>query len=594
MRLCNAAAVTSWLLSTAAFAQDGAALFAKHCASCHHADSPTRAPLPEAMAALSPDAVKAALESGSMKEQGAALTAAERASLAAHLGRGRLTTLGPKGVCAPGSRPRGSSAQWNGWSVDAANTRHQPRAQAGISADDVPRLQLKWAFGIPNVTSAVSQPTVFDGRVLFGSMSGTVYALDASTGCTYWTFQADDAVRSSVSVASLRSRRRAAFFGDTKANVYAIDLETASLIWRVRLDEHPWARVTGAPRLDGSRLYVPISSNEEVPAGNAKYECCTFRGSVAALEVETGKVVWKTHTITTAPEPTRKNSAGTQLHGPSGAPVWSSPALDPETRTLYAATGNGYSNPSADTTDAVIALDMDTGARKWHKQFTANDNWNFACISLSRANCPEESGPDRDIAASPVLRKVNGKKVLLVGDKSGVVHALDPGRQGEVVWETRIGKGSALGGIMWGMAADDRTLYVPLSDVLTVSPGGLFALQLTTGEKLWHVAPREPLCRGKRGCSPAQPAAATLLDGIVFSGAMDGVLRAFQAAGGARVWEYNTLREFDTVNGVKAAGGSLNGSGPVAAGGMLYVHSGYGILGGMTGNVLLAFSVEGR
>ena len=580
------------LSCAAAWCQDSRALFEKHCASCHRAGSETRAPLPDVLAQMPRQKILSAFESGSMKAQGAALSSEERSALAAFLSRTVDTQASAGGNCPAGSSPVTDSTFWNGWGVDAVNSRFQPAAMAKIAAADVPRLKLKWAFGFGG-TSAIAQPALVAGRLYFGSENGTVYSIDARTGCVYWTFQAPATVRTAISAGASQPGRYHVYFGDTKANVYALDAHDGKLLWQRRVDEHAYARITGAPKLHSARLYVPVSSVEEVPAGNPKYACCTFRGSVVALDVETGEQLWKTYAIPDPPKPTRMNPAGTQLQGPAGAAIWSSPTLDLQRRVLYVATGNGYSDPPVKYTDAVLALDMDTGSIKWARQMTPNDGWNFSCINPNRTSCPEAAGDDFDFGASPILRG----RLILAGQKSGIVHALDADRQGEIVWQTRIGKGGALGGVEWGMAADDRAVYVPLSDIARATPeagGGLFALSIDKGERLWNAPPPKPACLGKPGCSAAQMAPATAMPGVVFSGSMDGRLRAYAAESGKLLWEFDTLREFETVNGVKARGGSLNATGPVVAGGMLYVNSGYGILGGMPGNVLLAFSVDGK
>ena len=577
-------------------AQDASAIFQKQCTICHRPGDANRAPLPEALAVLSPQAILTSLESGNMKEQGKALSPEERSAVASFIGKGTAVKFEAATVlCAPGVAPRSDSSYWNGWGVDSSNSRFQPAKMAGLKGADLPRLKLKWAFGIPNANSAMAQPTLVAGKLYFGSSDGTVYALDARTGCAYWTFKADGGVRTAISIGAARNATFTAVFGDAKGNVYAIDTGTGKQIWKTKVEDHPWVRLTGAPKLHETRAYIPVSSNEEVPTGNPKYPCCTFRGSVVALELETGLIIWKTYAIADPPKPTRLSANGTQLHGPSGAAIWSSPTLDPDKRLLYAATGNGYSDPSAPTIDSILAMDMDTGELKWHMQLMADDNWTFACSGGGNPSCPEKAGPDYDIGSSPILRKLSGgRRILLVGQKSGMAHGIDPDNAGKIIWQTRVGKGSALGGIQWGMAADDKLLYVPVSDVLAKEPGGIYALQIATGEKVWHTPPPEPPCKGTRGCTAAQMAPATALDGVVLSGSMDGNLRAYNTADGKIVWEINTLEQFQTVNGVKAKGGSLSAAGPIVAGGMLFLNSGYGSLGGMPGNALLAFSIDGK
>ena len=583
-------------LGSAAFAQrdPGPALFEKNCVVCHKAGSENRAPLPEVMKSLTQAAIVTALESGTMKAQGAALTPVERVALAKFLSGTEPATAVIGNPCGTGA-PAGGSGAWNGWGVDAANTRFQPPKMAGLSAADVPKLKLKWAFGFPGAATAFGQPTIAGGKMYFGSDNGTVYAVNAKSGCVYWTFKAPATVRSAITLASVGGAQHA-FFGDIQANVYAVNAADGRLRWRMKVDDHRYARVTGSPKFEGGKVYVSVSSVEEVSPASAKYECCTFRGSVAALEASTGKLDWKSHAIPDPPTATKKNPAGTQLYGPAGAAIWMSPTLDLERKMIYVGTGNGYSDPPTKYTDAITAYGMD-GSMKWVKQMTAGDGWNFACINPNKANCPEVNGPDVDFGASPILKRLkNGRRLLIAGQKSGVVHAIDPDRDGEIVWQVRIGKGGALGGIQWGMAADDDNVYVALSDrnpSKHEEEGGMFALKLATGEKVWHTpAPPPTSCEGRPNCSAAQMAPVTAIAGVVFSGSMDGTLRAYSAKDGSIVWSFNTIRDFETVNGVKAKGGSISASGPVIVDGMLYLNSGYGALGGIPGNVLLAFGLE--
>jgi polyvinyl alcohol dehydrogenase (cytochrome) len=584
-------AVSLFLVACAALAQDGAALFEKHCASCHRPNSTTRAPLRDVLARVPRPAILAALETGSMKTQGAALTPAERRAITEFLSSVSATAEPQTGFCAdPTAMPAGAIG-WNGWGLDLSNTRFQP--SPGLTAQQVPALKLKWAFGFPNGKSVFGQPAIAGGRLFLGSEDGTVYSLDARTGCIYWTYRASSQVRTAVSV---DSSLRAVYFGDVQANAYRLDAATGSLTWKVRVEEHPHARITGAPKLYGGRLYVPVSSTEEVGGGSAKYPCCTFRGSVAALDAETGKLIWKSYAIPDPPKATRLNSAGVQMMGPSGAAIWSSPTIDVERKALYVATGNAYSDPPVPSTDAILSLDLETGSVQWVRQMTEADGWNFNCLSPKRSNCPEHSGPDVDFGSSPILRTIApGRRLLLAGQKSGVLHAIDPDAQGKIVWQVRLGKGGPLGGIEWGPAADDHAVYVALSDFEGGQPesgGGLFALGISSGEKRWYAAPPKPGCLGKSGCSAAQMAPVTAIPGAVFSGALDGHLRAFSTADGKLVWDFDTVREYETRNGVKANGGSLNATGPTVAEGMLYVNSGYSQITGMPGNVLLAFAPD--
>jgi polyvinyl alcohol dehydrogenase (cytochrome) len=492
----------------------------------------------------------------------------------------------------PLSNPDAGS-HWNGWGANVANTRFQTGQQAGLAAADVPKLKLKWAFGIDNVTQARSQPAVAGGRLYMASDSGMVYALDPKTGCTYWTFKAQANVRAAISVGP-----RAIYFADTKANAYAIDRATGEQIWVRRVDDHQFAKSTGAPTLYDGRLYVTAAGvGEETSGTRPDYPCCTFRGSVSALDANTGEVIWKAYTIPEAPKPRGKNSAGTQLWGSSGAGVWSAPTIDAKRGLVYVATGNGYSDPQQKTSDAVIAFDLKTGKMKWASQVTPKDVWVLGCPSRPgqppNPSCPEDVGPDFDFAASPILTSLpNGRDIIVIPQKSGVGYGLDPDREGEIVWQYRFGKGAAIGGV-WGAAVDQQQAYFAAADYMTPAPGGLHAVRLDTGERVWYTPPpAQSLCAGASICSTAQSAALTVIPGIVFSGSADGGIRAYSTKDGSVLWEFNTNRAFDTVNGIKANGGSIDGPGPIVVDGILYVTSGNGGLVGRSGNVLLAFSVE--
>jgi polyvinyl alcohol dehydrogenase (cytochrome) len=588
-------------------ARTGEAIYNAQCATCH--DKPdSRAPSRDTLKLKTRTSVLAALVSGSMSVTAKDLSAEEKRLVAGYVGGAEESPSSLPDTALCGARaPRfdvSSGAAWMGWGADPENTRFQPAARAGLSAEDVPKLRLKWAFGFPGGTTlAYAQPAVAGGRVFVGSDKGVVYALDAATGCAHWSFAAPAGVRSGIVVASIRlpgssEPKPVAYFGDLAANVHALDAVTGAALWRVKVDDHRFARVTGTPSLEGGRLFVPVSSVEEVSGARPNYECCTFRGSVVALDAASGKTIWKTYIIPDEPKPVRKNDAGTQLWGPAGAAVWNAPTVDRRRGVLYVGTGNAYTAPAAATSDAIVAIEMDSGRMRWAKQLTPNDTFVIGCGS-GNMNCPS-AGPDHDFGTSPILRTVGGRSVVIAGQKSGVAFALDPDKEGAVIWQFRAGKGGPLGGIEWGMAADEELVFLPVSDVLpgegglrggggATQAGGLFGVRLATGERVWHTPAPTLTCAGGRGCSGAQSAAVTAMPGIVFSGSIDGHLRAFSTRDGAIVWDFDTAREFDTVNRVKANGGSLDAAGPAIAGGMVFTNSGYGQWLGKPGNVLLAF-----
>ena len=483
-----------------------------------------------------------------------------------------------------------SPPQWNGWGATDANDRFQRNGR--LKAPDVPRLQLKWAFGFPDAASAGAQPSIVDDRVYVGSATGIVYCLDLNTGHAYWTFDAGTEVRTAITIAPGGS----AFFVDAAGTAHSLDAKTGQLRWKHHVDSHPAVRTIGSPKVYAGRVYVPVSSGEEVYGANPTYECCKFRGSLVALDAATGMQMWQSFTIPDTPQPTRRNAVGTQLYGPSGAGVWSSPTLDIEHRRIYAATGDSYSDPPAATSDSVLAFDLGSGALQWAHQATAGDAFNIACNLPDKTNCPLARGPDVDFASPPLLVSVSrGKRLLVLGQKSGMVYALDPDNGGQQVWTARVGIGGLLGGVMWGSASDGHNVYVAVSDYvsegkLNPKAGGLVALRLSDGKELWRTVASG--CDDNAGCSPAQTAAVTLIPGVVFSGSRDGHLRAYETSKGRVIWDFNTVRDFTTVNGVNARGGSMDSGGPAIANGMLVTSSGYAMFGGMSGNVLLAFGVN--
>jgi polyvinyl alcohol dehydrogenase (cytochrome) len=386
-----------------------------------------------------------------------------------------------------------------------------------------------------------------------------------------------------------------AYFGDLAANVHAVDAETGKFLWKTKIEEHKAARITGAPTFYAGRLYVPVASIEEGSAARPQYECCTFRGSLAAVDAETGKQIWKTYVIAAEPKPYRKSKVDTQLFGPAGGAIWSAPTVDAKRKLIYAATGDSYTDVDVETDDAVLAFNLDTGAIVWKAQVLEKDNFIVGCPGAP--NCPISNGPDYDFGTSPILRNIaGGKQVLVAGQKSGIVWGLDPAQKGKVLWQTKVGAGSALGGVEWGHAADEQNTYAAIADknVRVGASPGIYALKLATGEKVWGTPAPEVKCAVPQGCMPAQSAAVSVIPGAVFSGAINGHFRAYSTKTGEILWDVDTVKSYETVNQVEAKGGSLDAGGPAIANGIVYTNSGYGSFGGSPGNVLLAFSVDGK
>jgi polyvinyl alcohol dehydrogenase (cytochrome) len=603
-----AAVVSLAAVPALAQAPSGEVVYKQNCAACHEgslARMPTRAALRE----LTPEHVETALSSFSMRRQGANLSPAERRAVAEFVTgrpsgsyRAPLEIIPKSAYCAAGvtgaSAPL-TGASWNGWGVDARNTRFQPASAAGLTAADVPKLKLKWAFGVPGVSASGSQVSVVGSRVFVGTRNGIVYSLDAKTGCLVWAYEASAAVRSTPLAVS-QGGNDTVYFGDAHAQVYAVDAKTGALKWKTKAEDHLDAIITGGVSYANGRVFVPVASMEEASGALPTYQCCTFRGSVLALDAASGKQIWKTYTIPEEPQQTTRSTRGTQLFGPSGAGVWGAPALDPERNRVFVATGDAYSQPAAPSTDAIMALAMDSGKIVWVRQTLAGDAWNTACFGPKTAgveNCPTGAGPDHDFGAAPALVTAGGRRLVIAGQKSGELYAVNAD-SGAMVWKMRAGEGGILGGIEWGFATDGTSAFVSLSNAFEKKPGeagGVLSVNLADGKTRWTAPPSADTCAGRAGCNTAQPAAVSAMPGVVFSGALDGHLRAYDAATGKVIWDVDTARAYDsTVNGVAAKGGGMNGPGATVAGGMLFVNSGYGSIGFMAGNAILAFSVDGR
>jgi polyvinyl alcohol dehydrogenase (cytochrome) len=591
--------------AAAAAAPDGAALYQRRCASCH--DNPTeRTPPRQALQAMTSARILRVMDFGAMMTVAYTLTRAERQAVAGFIGKpGAEPEPAPSAFCANRTvaLPLKPAAAWNGWSPSGDNARYVPAGQTSLTPANIPNLKLKWAFGFEGDISAFGQPTIVDGQVFVGSAGGVVHALRADTGCLQWTYRAVGPVRSAI-VATRLGDRYVVLFGDLTGNFYALEAATGRELWRARPETHESARLTGAPIVHDGVVFVPVASWEESRSLNNDYPCCTFRGSLAALRVRDGHQVWKTFLVDEA-KPTGKTSAGTPTWGPSGAGTWGAPTLDLRRGLIYVTTGDNYSMPASRLSDAVVALEIANGRIAWSTQTTSGDVYNSACSGATKGpNCPSGSGPDHDFGSSVILTKTDdGRELLLAGQKSGVVYAFDPDKRGALVWQARVGKGGVVGGVQWGMASDGQHVYAATSDAVftrtasatTLDPeagGGLTALRIADGKLAWYSPPVHCPRPGNPRCSPALSAAVTAVPGAVFAGGLDGHLRAYAATDGKVLWDVDTVREYQTVNGLKAQGGAIDGPGPTVMNGLVLVNSGYTRYGGIPGNVLLAFGTD--
>ncbi len=602
-------------LLTHAEKDNGAALFEQHCASCHGNQTDGRVPTRVNLSFMNPLALLAAMESGSMRVQASALTADQKRALAEGITRKNLAdlTIPQPAFCQTDHAPvdQNSTLYWSGWGGDEHGSGHARLPLAGLTRKDLASLRLAWAFAFPGASQARSQPAVLDDVVYVGGAEGSVTALDAFTGCIYWRVDTTSAVRGAMVVAKI-DERYAVLAVARSTEVYAIDAATGKIIWRTRAGFHPLHSVTGTPALHHGRLFIPISSVEVGVARMPSHTCCTSSGGVVAVELKTGKTLWQMR-ATLRPAEKVGVSAGKPVFAPSGAPVWASPTIDAKRNLVYVGTGENYSRPATLTSDAILALDMDTGELVWSFQGTPDDAWHGGCARMPDYAPCDDPGPDFDFGMSPILLRLpGGKDVLYAGQKSAVVYALDPDTQGALLWQTRVGKGSALGGIHWGMATDGKQLYVPNGDrpaiIKDVNPDvplspGMYALDLATGKINWRTPTPGPNCtpdpslnqrelRTALGrCITANSAAPTVSGDVVFAGDLYGHLRGYDITTGEIIWSYDTDQTFDAVNLVPAKGGSIDGPGPVIANGRLYVNSGYGSFGQKPGNVLLSFAV---
>ena len=574
----------------------GQALFEQNCLSCHNG-TVTKAPAVVWLEMLEPDMILSSMREGIMQQQAAHLSEDEQLHIAEYLARIELDDYvppAPPPACTDASiGGSGAPPATVGWGHD--NARFVPASVGGVTAADLPDMELKWAFAYPSSNRARSQPAVGWDTIFVGSQTGMVYAFDIDTGCTKWTYRAGAEVRTAI-VADAENERL--YFGDILGRVYAIDAMSGEQLWRVDADDHPNATITGTPTLGGGVLAVPISSLEVTSAADPNYSCCTFRGAVAALDPDTGEEIWKHYTVPEAPVEQGRTSVGSRILGPSGAPVWNSPTYDAARNRFYFGSGENYSSPADGNSDALFAVDATTGRRIFQLQFTENDAWNVGCM-LGNENCPEENGPDLDIAASVLLVPTDdGGDMIVVGSKAGVVHGVDPDT-GEQVWERRLGHGGTQGGVHFGLAAQGSTVYVPISDLAdtydgrvydaSINGAGIHAINATNGRVLWRSL-ADNICDDEAYCDPGISSAVTAIPGGVIAGHLDGRLFGYDRRNGNKVWSFNTRNPVETITGVEGRGGSMSGPGPAVYDGHVIVNSGYGLYFHMPGNVLLVFA----
>ncbi len=451
-----------------------------------------------------------------------------------------------------------SRNEWLVFGRDVSSSHYNP--DVSITPANISHLKQRWVFKTGGDVS--SQPIVADGVVYFGSWDGKEYAVDAKTGAKVWEFDVGVPSRSAAAYGN-----GALYFGDTAGRLYALDAKNGSLKWKIRLDEHSATMSTSSPILYQGRIYTGVSSREEIMSPRPDYKCCTFRGSVVAIDAATGKEVWRFRTIPDEPVPQGKDKRGRDLIGPSGGAIWSTVTLDPAAKRVYVGTGNQYTGPAAKYTNSILTLDMDNGKLIWSYQATPKDLWTLDC-----KNDPDCLDLDFDFGMAPVFFKgPGGKRLVGAGQKSGWCYGLDV-TNGSVVWKTEVGPGGKLGGIEFGGASDGERVYVAISN--HPGQGSVSALDGATGKILWQTLNPD----GKANFGPITVTGQGN-DRLVWAGSGGGFIRAYNAATGKIVWEADT-------------GGAVGG-GPTVVGDTLYVGSGYNLFRlGKTNDKLFAFSLS--
>lgn len=573
----------------------GQALFASKCAICHGPGG--GGPEVSTLNTMTTEHIFDVLNKGPMQSVASDLTSRQRRSLAEFLGKralqdpasGDLTKM--TNACRANPALSGNidgSPAWSGWG-GLTNARFQNEKSAGLKVGDVPKLKLKWAFGLPSGASLYSQPAVAFGRVFVGSDDGVVYSMDAKSGCAYWAYKSDQFGRFAPIIAPISGyagTRYAVYFVTRSSTAYAIDAQNGKLLWKNDMIKDAANNLSATAAFYEGKLYIPLSGTETLTGANLDYECCKSSGTVVAVDANTGKVLWRTKSVQEPLRALGENSKGKQQWGPAGASVWNTPTVDAKRKLIYVGTGNSFGRVASAYSDSILALRMSDGKVMWHHQEFAGDSFMNGCRAQNAkdTNCPETLGPDYDFGgSSSILQTVGGKDILVAAGKGGVAIGLDPDAEGKLVWRTQLWETTApnaAGLVVWGGASDGQRVYYPLQQ----ANGGLKALQLMTGKVDWNAEVKAD----RRG----QAGPATSIPGVVFTGGWDGILRAVDMAGKV-IWTYDAKQDYETVNGVIANGGSFGPAGVVVANGMVYVASGYvGIQQGSQGNVVLAFGVD--
>ncbi|MEH6590058.1 MAG: PQQ-binding-like beta-propeller repeat protein [Halioglobus sp.] len=478
----------------------------------------------------------------------------------------------------------------NGFGFDLGNTRNQASI---ITSDNVANLTLNYVYSQEGVTEKRGAPAA-TAQAIFLTGGKELVAINRLSGCRYWRYTAEDSgdgFRSSaiIFVPATGDAPSLVYAGDFNGNVYAINAETGELVWRAFSGSIPVLHfITGGLQYFNGTLFVPVSSKEVISSAlYPQFPCCRSHGMLVAFDALTGERRWEYHTTEDASEVI---VAGQRV-GPNGAPIWSTPTIDAVRNVVYVGTGQNYTEPTTGTSDAIIALDIDSGEVNWIFQATANDAWNAACEIPNSMHCPDPEGHDFDFGSAPIV--VDDGKTLIAGDKGGMVYSINAS-DGSLNWTRKVSIGSKLGGIHWGMAVDDSNVYAAatdfeinkasgeLSELRVGANPGIYALSLTTGELVWEIHPS----REYEGLDTPvlYSAALSVSNDLLFGGSLDGMVRAFSVVDGRELWAYDTFMPVTDINDVQGNGATIDSVGVVIAGDGILVNSGYStFLGGGVG-----------
>lgn len=588
----------------------GRAVYNKSCATCHDNPGATRAATLASMQQQTPARLREVLTTGVMQPMAAGLSPQELTDVIAFLTAGQAAapaTWTDAIMCAADKRTVDSAATIvsGGFGIDANQTRNLSAAKAGLKKSELANLEVAWALAFPGQGGGTGASVLSDGTI-YVTGGQKVLALDAKTGCAKWAYSGQS--RNTPAIGEIGGRKVVAL--SVGRDIHVLNAATGELIWKASGQpvNGTGGNIRGGVIFAKDKIIVPISASGVGAGANPKTECCTGHGSVVALNAADGKHVWEYHTMPEAEYNGQVSSLGVKQKGPSGAPIWSVPVYDAKRNNIIVTTGENTSHPGTDTSDAVIAINADTGKVSWLYQAMAGDVWNMACDTGSGTNGPNcpvlfgGDGRDYDFGAGAVLVTAGGKDLVLAGQKSGHAWVLDA-VTGKVVWSQRVGEGTALGGVHWGIATDGTNFIVPINDPLGMSANkafiakpGMFTFDLKTGKPAWSYA-AQPDCAGERktlvtNCETkfGFSAAPLVIDGAIVGATLGGQVFVFDAKTGAVMNRFDTVGPIATINkDVAGKGGSIDSHAISAGAGMLFVNSGYGSFSQTPGNVLIAY-----